>query len=250
MSLAPARRSTISIRAARCCKVESRAAKSGRPGIPGSSGPASGTKCIRRPAPGSPAASCPAGPRPWRWWPKAAGLFPDRIMIGFDVAITDRGPVIIEGNVQQGSDMVQRTHELPVGLQRLGELLAWNATQALANRPPAVLAWYEPRKVWSARLRGKLAQKNASKSHRAEQVLREFAHRADPGAEGHGFGAAEEQPVLDVARAAPRPGGGRCRTAPCAGCRRAGRTAPGSRTPACIARRVLARACSAASLSR
>jgi hypothetical protein len=74
-------------------------------------------------------------------------------MIGFDVAITERGPVIIEGNVQQSSEMVQRTHELPTGMQRLGELLAWNAMQALASRPPAVLAWYEPRKYWSERLR-------------------------------------------------------------------------------------------------
>lgn len=82
---------------------------------------------------------------------KAAALFPDRIMIGFDVAITDRGPVIIEGNVQQGSDMVQRTHDLPVGQQRLGELLAWNAMQALATRPPRAMRWYGPRDYWGPR---------------------------------------------------------------------------------------------------
>lgn len=82
---------------------------------------------------------------------KAAALFPDRIMVGFDVAITDRGPVIIEGNVQQGSDMVQRTHDLPVGLQRLGELLAHHATQALATRPPRAMRWYGPRDYWGPR---------------------------------------------------------------------------------------------------
>lgn len=82
---------------------------------------------------------------------KAASLFPDRIMVGFDVAITDRGPVIIEGNVQQGSDMVQRTHDLPVGQQRLGELLAWNAMQALATRPPRAMRWYGPRDYWGPR---------------------------------------------------------------------------------------------------
>jgi hypothetical protein len=82
---------------------------------------------------------------------KAAALFPDRIMIGFDVAITDRGPVIIEGNVQQGSDMVQRTHELPVGQQRLGELLAHHAMQALATRPPRAMRWYGPRDYWGPR---------------------------------------------------------------------------------------------------
>lgn len=82
---------------------------------------------------------------------KAAGLFPDRIMVGFDVAITDRGPVIIEGNVQQGSDMVQRTHDLPVGLQRLGELLAFQASEALATRPPRAMRWYGPRDYWGPR---------------------------------------------------------------------------------------------------
>ncbi|MGH6893349.1 MAG: sugar-transfer associated ATP-grasp domain-containing protein [Dongiaceae bacterium] len=82
---------------------------------------------------------------------KAAGLFPDRIMVGFDVAISDRGPVIIEGNVQQGSDMVQRTHDLPVGLQRLGVLLALHADEALATRPPRVMRWYGPRDYWGPR---------------------------------------------------------------------------------------------------
>lgn len=82
---------------------------------------------------------------------KAARLFPDRIMVGFDVAITDRGPVIIEGNVQQGSDMVQRTHDLPVGLQRLGELLAFQAAEALATRPPRAMRWYGPRDYWGPR---------------------------------------------------------------------------------------------------
>jgi hypothetical protein len=82
---------------------------------------------------------------------KAANLFPDRTMIGFDVAITDRGPVIIEGNVQQSSEMVQRTHDLPVGQQRLGELLAMNAMQALATTPPATLKWFGPVKLWTGR---------------------------------------------------------------------------------------------------
>ena len=82
---------------------------------------------------------------------RAASLFPDRIMIGFDVAITDRCPVIIEGNVQQGSDMVQRTHDLPVGLQRLGQLLAFHATDALATRPPRAMRWYGPRDYWRPR---------------------------------------------------------------------------------------------------
>jgi Sugar-transfer associated ATP-grasp len=82
---------------------------------------------------------------------KAASLFPDRIMVGFDVAITDRGPTIIEGNVQQGTDMVQRTHDLPVGLQRLGELLAFHAAEALVTRPPRAMRWYGPQDYWGPR---------------------------------------------------------------------------------------------------
>ena len=90
---------------------------------------------------------------------KAAGLFPDRIMVGFDVAITDRGPVIIEGNVQQGSDMVQRTHDLPVGLQRLGELLAYQASEALATRPPRAMRWYGPARLLGSALRNQNSPK-------------------------------------------------------------------------------------------
>ena len=64
---------------------------------------------------------------------RAHALFPDRVMLGFDVAITDRGPVIIEGNVQSGCDMIQRTHDLPIGRQRLGELLAFHANDAMSR---------------------------------------------------------------------------------------------------------------------
>ncbi len=52
---------------------------------------------------------------------KAHAAFPDRIMVGWDVAISDRGPVILEGNVQSGCDMIQRTHDVPVGIGRLAE---------------------------------------------------------------------------------------------------------------------------------
>lgn len=75
---------------------------------------------------------------------KAHRLFPDRIMLGFDVAITDRGPVVIEGNVQSGCDMIQRTHDEPVGRQRLGELLAHHADEAAKTRIRHRMRWFGP----------------------------------------------------------------------------------------------------------
>ena len=82
---------------------------------------------------------------------RAHALFPDRIMLGFDVAITDRGPVIIEGNVQSGCDMIQRTHDAPVGRQRLGRLLAHHATLANVMRPPRRMRWFGPFQYWRRR---------------------------------------------------------------------------------------------------
>jgi hypothetical protein len=76
---------------------------------------------------------------------RAHALFPDRIMLGFDVAITDCGPVIIEGNVQSGCDMIQRTHDQPVGRQRLGQLLAFHASTAIRlPLPNQAMKWFGP----------------------------------------------------------------------------------------------------------
>lgn len=61
---------------------------------------------------------------------KAHAGFPDRITIGWDVAISDQGPVIIEGNVQSGCDMIQRTHDVPAGVGRLAECYAYHVTRA------------------------------------------------------------------------------------------------------------------------
>lgn len=65
--------------------------------------------------------------------------FPDRITIGWDVAITDQGPVIVEGNVQSGCDMIQRTHDTPAGIGRLAECYAHHIQ--LAERQPISENW-------------------------------------------------------------------------------------------------------------
>ncbi len=56
--------------------------------------------------------------------------FKDRIAVGWDVAITEDGPRIIEGNGQFGLDMVQRTYRMPVGNSRFCELYAWHISKA------------------------------------------------------------------------------------------------------------------------
>lgn len=65
--------------------------------------------------------------------------FPDRITVGWDVAITDRGPVIVEGNVQSGCDMIQRTHDVPSGIGRLAECYAFHIQAA--ERQPVSESW-------------------------------------------------------------------------------------------------------------
>lgn len=79
-------------------------------------------------------------------WPETVGLvrrahaaFPDRVTVGWDVAITTCGPVIIEGNVQSGCDMIQRTHDLPAGIGRLAECYAHHVEEAFRNEMS--LAW-------------------------------------------------------------------------------------------------------------
>jgi hypothetical protein len=48
----------------------------------------------------------------------------DWTVIGWDIAICDDGPVIIEGNCGPDLDIIQRAHREPMGDSRFGELLA------------------------------------------------------------------------------------------------------------------------------
>lgn len=73
-------------------------------------------------------------------WPETVELvrqahaaFPDRITVGWDVAIAEQGPVVLEGNVQSGCDMIQRTHDVPAGIGRLAECYAHHVREAFAS---------------------------------------------------------------------------------------------------------------------
>lgn len=89
---------------------------------------------------------------------RAHAAFPDRVTVGWDVSITDDGPVILEGNVQSGCDMIQRTHDLPAGIGRLGECYAYHVKEALKRGTSASFrlrranARRRRRARWAARL--------------------------------------------------------------------------------------------------
>jgi hypothetical protein len=57
---------------------------------------------------------------------QAHRLFADRLLIGWDIAIADDGPIMIEGNRGPDMDLMQRFMETGFCDHRLGELIAWH----------------------------------------------------------------------------------------------------------------------------
>jgi Sugar-transfer associated ATP-grasp len=64
-------------------------------------------------------------------WPAIAAMvtachaiFPHRLMIGWDIALTPDGPVVLEGNTKFDVMFLQRVQDRPAGETRLGQLLA------------------------------------------------------------------------------------------------------------------------------
>jgi len=53
-------------------------------------------------------------------------MFPDYVLVGWDIAILEDGPCVIEGNRGPDVDIHQRTSLGPIGDGRFGELLAFN----------------------------------------------------------------------------------------------------------------------------
>ena len=69
-------------------------------------------------------------------WPQVLELaraahraFPQRIMVGWDVAMLKDGPMIIEGNGRPDLDIHQRVERAPLGHKRIAELVMFNVQQ-------------------------------------------------------------------------------------------------------------------------
>jgi hypothetical protein len=50
-------------------------------------------------------------------------VFRDRMLLGWDVALTTGGPVLIEANAYPDTEFLQRVHRKPIGASPLGEIL-------------------------------------------------------------------------------------------------------------------------------
>lgn len=75
-------------------------------------------------------------------WPELIDLvqyahgsaFSDQVVIGWDVALLDNGPCMIEANKAPDLDIIQRIGNGPIGNERLGKLLAFNLRRTVETK--------------------------------------------------------------------------------------------------------------------
>ena len=60
--------------------------------------------------------------------------FSDQVAVGWDIALLEDGPQLVEGNKSPDLDIIQRTHEEPIGNSRFGELFAFHIRRALDEK--------------------------------------------------------------------------------------------------------------------
>lgn len=64
---------------------------------------------------------------------QAHRVFSDRTVIGWDIAILEDGPILVEGNGNPDMDIIQRFMRVGLKRHRFGELIAWHLTQPLGQ---------------------------------------------------------------------------------------------------------------------
>jgi hypothetical protein len=64
---------------------------------------------------------------------RAHALIGDRVVVGWDVAILEDGPCLVEGNGKPDVDLIQRPHRTGLGASRLGEIMAFHLKNFLAG---------------------------------------------------------------------------------------------------------------------
>lgn len=62
---------------------------------------------------------------------RAHAIFEDQVAIGWDIAICEEGPLLVEGNKSPDLDIIQRIYRAPLGNTRFGELLFFHIQRSL-----------------------------------------------------------------------------------------------------------------------